>query len=115
MMHIHYFEAVERPFRDALQLVDKKNKCIQFGGKVVIFGGDFKQILPVVPKGTRQDILHATINSLYLWSFGEVLTLSTKMRLLSGASDFGIDERKTFSEWVLGIGDGTVVKTMTWT
>jgi len=30
------------------------------------------------------------------------------MRLLSGASDSDIEERMSFSEWVLGVGDGTV-------
>jgi hypothetical protein len=24
---------------------------LPFGGKVVVFGGDFRQILPVIPKG----------------------------------------------------------------
>jgi ATP-dependent DNA helicase PIF1 len=34
-----------------------------FGGKVVVFGGDFRQILPVVPRGTRSDIVHSSINA----------------------------------------------------
>ena len=32
-----------------------------FGGKVVLFGGDFRQILPVIPGATRQEVLHATL------------------------------------------------------
>jgi len=28
-----------------------------FGGKVVVFGGDFRQILPVIPKGIRQEVV----------------------------------------------------------
>lgn len=35
---------------------------ISFGGKVVIFGGDFRQILHVILKGTRPDIIFASIN-----------------------------------------------------
>ncbi|XP_058732721.1 uncharacterized protein LOC131604287 [Vicia villosa] len=38
-----------------------------FGGKVIVFGGDFRQILPVIPRGSRSDIIHATINSSYIW------------------------------------------------
>jgi len=53
MMHIHCFEAVDRSFRDILKVVDGRNKHIPFGGKVVVFGGNFRQILPVIPKGTR--------------------------------------------------------------
>ncbi|KEH35798.1 PIF1-like helicase [Medicago truncatula] len=49
MMHIHCFEAVDRSFRDILKAVDGRNKNIPFGGKVVVFGGDFRQILPVIP------------------------------------------------------------------
>jgi hypothetical protein len=30
--------------------VDPRNADLLFGGKIVVFGGDFRQILPVVPK-----------------------------------------------------------------
>jgi ATP-dependent DNA helicase PIF1 len=86
MMHKHNFEIVDRTLKDILKSVDKKNKNIPFGGKVVIFGRDFRQILPVIPKGTRPGVVHSTINSSVLWNFCEVLTLSKNMRLLSGAS-----------------------------
>lgn len=46
---------------------DDKVACKKFfGGKVVIFGGDFRKILPVVLRGTRFDIVHAKINVLYI-------------------------------------------------
>jgi hypothetical protein len=34
-------------------VVDPALKDMLFGGKVVVMGGDFKQILPVVPRGKR--------------------------------------------------------------
>ncbi|GJZ21802.1 ATP-dependent DNA helicase PIF1-like protein [Tanacetum coccineum] len=52
-----------------------------FGGKVVLFGGDFRQILPVIPNSSRQDVVHATINSSYLWEHFTVLKLTVNMRL----------------------------------
>ncbi|XP_058784626.1 uncharacterized protein LOC131659455 [Vicia villosa] len=103
MMHKHCFEAVDRTFQDIMQ-----NKNIPFGGKVVVLGGDFRQILPVIPKGTRHEVVHSTINSSHLWSYCEVLTLTTNMRLLTGGIDADIEERKSFSEWILGIGDGSI-------
>ncbi len=100
MMHKHCFEAVDRTLKDILKSIDKKNKHIPFGGKVVVFGGDFRQILPVIPKGTRPEVVHATINSSVLWNFCEVLTLSKNMRLLGGASSADLEQRRLFSEWV---------------
>ncbi|MCI09934.1 ATP-dependent DNA helicase PIF1, partial [Trifolium medium] len=47
MMHKHCFEAVDRTLRDIMN-----EKRYPFGGKVVVLGGDFRQILPVIPKGT---------------------------------------------------------------
>ncbi|KAF1881998.1 hypothetical protein Lal_00038642, partial [Lupinus albus] len=52
------------------------DESILFGGKVVVFGGDFQQILRVVPRGCRLDIVHVTINSSYLWHQCKILTLS---------------------------------------
>ncbi|GJY82215.1 putative PIF1 DNA helicase/replication protein A1-like protein [Tanacetum coccineum] len=37
-----------------------------FGGKVVLLGGDFRQILSVITTGGRQDVVNATINASYL-------------------------------------------------
>ncbi|XP_012828256.1 PREDICTED: ATP-dependent DNA helicase PIF2-like, partial [Erythranthe guttata] len=54
-----------------------------FGGKVVVLGDDFRQILPVVLKASRQDIVHATINSSALWNFCRVMKLTKNMRLQS--------------------------------
>ncbi|XP_071718997.1 uncharacterized protein [Rutidosis leptorrhynchoides] len=38
LMHIHYFEAFDRTMRD---IIRSPNKDRPFGGKVVVFGGDF--------------------------------------------------------------------------
>jgi hypothetical protein len=108
MMHKHCFEAVDRTLRDVLRAQNNGRMDIPFGGKVVVLGGDFRQILPVVPKGTRQDIVRASVNASKLWRHCEVLSLTTNMRLLHGCSSNDVEELKEFSEWVLGIGDGTV-------
>ena len=51
-------------------------------GKVVFFGGDFRHILPVVPKGSRQDIVYASLSSSRLiWSHCQILKLTKNMRL----------------------------------
>ncbi|MCH79269.1 ATP-dependent DNA helicase PIF1 [Trifolium medium] len=103
MMHKHCFEAVDRTLKDIM-----KNENYPFGGKVVVLGGDFRQILPVIPKGTRYEIVQATINSSHLWQHCEVLTLTTNMRLLAGCAGPDMEDRKRFSDWILGIGNGTI-------
>ncbi|KAL7106007.1 hypothetical protein ACP275_07G083500 [Erythranthe tilingii] len=57
MMYGYYFEALVKTMKSIL------NSDKPFGGKVVVLGGDFQQILRVVLKALRQDIVHATINS----------------------------------------------------
>ncbi|XP_061346430.1 uncharacterized protein LOC133292063, partial [Gastrolobium bilobum] len=68
MVHKFCFEALDRTLKDALRSYDTSCVDMPFGGKVVVLGGDFRQILPVIPHGSRQEIVHATINSSYLWS-----------------------------------------------
>jgi ATP-dependent DNA helicase PIF1 len=103
MMHRHCFEAVDRTIKDIMQ----ENRY-PFGGKVVVLGGDFRQILPVIPKGSRHDIVHAAINSSPLWRFCEVLTLTVNMRLLSSGTSTDTESRDNFSKWILNIGDGNI-------
>jgi ATP-dependent DNA helicase PIF1 len=102
------FEAFDRTLQDIMSDVDPKNGSLPFGGKTVVFGGDFRQILPVVPKGTRADIVNATINSSYLWRRCRVLRLSTNMRLQYSMDEVENQNLATFAKWILDIGDGKI-------
>nr|XP_009796006.1 PREDICTED: uncharacterized protein LOC104242629 [Nicotiana sylvestris]XP_016459952.1 PREDICTED: uncharacterized protein LOC107783489 [Nicotiana tabacum] len=92
--------------RDILRFKDTSNADKPFGGKTFVLGGDFGQILHVIAKGSRQDIVNATLNSSYLWTHCEVLNLSKNMRLQRDQLDAHLDELKSFSEWILAISDG---------
>ncbi|XP_074305334.1 uncharacterized protein LOC141640429 [Silene latifolia] len=108
MTHNHGFEAVDRSLKDVMRVVDARNATLPFGGKVVVFGGDFRQTLPVVSKGSRAGVVHASLCSSYLWSSCKVLTLTKNMRLQAGSEDTNVDEIRKFSEWILKIGDELV-------
>nr|KAJ0195533.1 hypothetical protein LSAT_V11C700361030 [Lactuca sativa] len=51
MVHKHAFEALDRALRDVCKFDKSTNSNIPFGGKAIVFGGDFRQILPVVQGG----------------------------------------------------------------
>ncbi|KAL2998452.1 hypothetical protein AAZX31_09G099600 [Glycine max] len=103
MCHRFAFEALDKSLKDIMP------NNLPFGGKIVVFGGDFRQILPIVPKGNRSDIVHATINASYIWDHFQILKLTKNMRLLSSAPEQPDNqELKQFSEWLLDIGDGKI-------
>jgi len=72
--------------------------ALPFGGKVMVFGGDFRQVLPVVPRGTRAQVTDATLQRSYLWDKIRKIRLSQNMRAQSDP---------WFSEYLLRIGNGT--------
>ncbi|XP_012829852.1 PREDICTED: uncharacterized protein LOC105951006 [Erythranthe guttata] len=102
MMCIYCFEALDKIMKSILR-GDKL-----FGGKVVVLGGDFRQILPVLLKASRQDIVHATINSSPMWNFCRVMKLTKNMRLESCSSPSNVDEVKEFEDWILKVGNEDV-------
>jgi len=102
------FEAFDRTMRDIMNNVVDGALDRPFGGKTIVFGGDFRQILPVVPKGGRADIVHATINSSPLWSGCKVLKLTENMRLGVGVDSHVNENLAAFAKWILDIGDGKV-------
>lgn len=53
MMSRHCFESLDRSLADIMRNKDEK----PFGGKVIVFGVDFRQVLPVIPGGTRAEIV----------------------------------------------------------
>ena len=61
------FEAFDRTLRDIMKNVHNANNANPFGGKVIVFGGDFRKILLVIKKGSRFDIIKSSINYSKLW------------------------------------------------
>jgi hypothetical protein len=93
MMHRHAFEALDRTLKDIC------NNVRPMGGKVCVFSGDWRQILPVVICGTRGATVNASLTRSPLWSQVRLLNLYENMRLHPDEIDF--------SEWLLQVGDGT--------
>ncbi|KAL6873859.1 hypothetical protein ACP4OV_013941 [Aristida adscensionis] len=89
--------------RQAVETLDRSLQDIMdcnlpFGGKVMVFGGDFRQVLPVVTRGTRAQITDATLQRSYLWENMKKIRLSRNMRAQSDP---------WFSDYLLRIGNGT--------
>ncbi|RCV30685.1 hypothetical protein SETIT_6G115000v2 [Setaria italica] len=86
-------EALDNSLRDIMGRQD-----LPFGGKTVVFGGDFRQVLPVVRKGSRAQIVDASLQRSYLWESMHHLKLVRNMRAQSDP---------WFAEYLLRIGGGT--------
>jgi len=94
MIHRYAMEALDRSLRDLLQ-----NES-PFGGITVLFGGDFRQILPVIPKGSRQQIVSASLCHSYLWQTTTLLHLQQNMCLDR------TPQSNAFAQWLLEVGAG---------
>nr|XP_043625598.1 ATP-dependent DNA helicase PIF1-like [Erigeron canadensis] len=104
MMHKHCFEALERTMKD---IIHGPNSEKPFGGKVIVFGGDFRQSLPVIPGGNREEFVNASLNRSFLWDHCKVLTLTHNMRLETDTNNQDKDDIKKFADWILTFGEGT--------
>ncbi|CAM9905065.1 unnamed protein product, partial [Laminaria digitata] len=98
MAHRHCHEAVERCLRDIM------GNSLPWGGKIVVMGGDFRQILPVVRKGTRAQVVSACVNQSPLWREVRLLQLRINMRVLRAGMDD--PHLREFCAWQMRIGNG---------
>jgi hypothetical protein len=106
------FEALDRTLRDVLSGDDLSLADVPFGGKVVVLGGDLRQILPVIEGGSRPQIIDAAITQSPLWKHVVPLTLSKNMRLSMPNADPAVQKDiAIFSKWVLDLGDGKLPMT----
>jgi hypothetical protein len=69
-----------------------------FGGKVIVLGGDFRQILPVVPHAHKSQQLAACLKRSQLWTEFTTLRLTKNVR--------ADPEQVTFCDWLLKLGEG---------
>ena len=58
MMARHVYEAVDRTLRDITRIE------VPFGGKLIVLGSDFRQVLPVIPRAGPAEVVAGCINRL---------------------------------------------------
>jgi hypothetical protein len=107
MMHRRTFKVVDQTLRDLMQLDNAQAIENFFGGKTVVLGGDFRQILLIIPKGGREDIVSASLPRLHLWQHVTILRLHINMRVMTA----NFEEQRKFVKWVLNVGDDNLLAT----
>ncbi|XP_021755611.1 uncharacterized protein LOC110720849 isoform X4 [Chenopodium quinoa] len=80
-----------------LLLQDICNNDVIFGGKVIVFGGDFRQVLPVVPNKTQREAVEASVVSSYIWKHLRRFRLTENLRA---------KEDPSFCQFLLALGNG---------
>jgi PIF1-like helicase/Helitron helicase-like domain at N-terminus/Helicase len=99
MAHRIAIEAVDRTLQDIM-------KCDEpFGGKTILLAGDFRQVLPVVPKASDAQIIKASIKKSYLWRHFQQLKLAINMRVQITSDSSHAAEIQDFADFLLRIGD----------
>ena len=79
MTHTYNILAVSRMLKD----ITITNNDNFFGGKIVIFCGDPRQTLPVIPKASRSVVVNASLIKCPLrWDSAVKLNLSINMRVI---------------------------------
>jgi len=81
-----------------LKLKEIMNSNIDFGGKVMMMAGDFRQTLPIQKHATRAEICDLTVKRTRYWKSARKFRLKKNMRAL--------DTEKDFAKDLLEIGSG---------
>ena len=94
MAPLHALNAIDRLLRKIM------NFDVPFGGKVIVLGGDFRQVMPVVRHGTHTKIIESCIKFGKLWRHFQQLKLTVNMR--------ADPNEKEFADFLLKLGNGQV-------
>ncbi|XP_065642149.1 ATP-dependent DNA helicase PIF1-like [Hydra vulgaris] len=94
MIPKHALNAIDRLLKDVC------NNNFPFEGKVILFGGDFRQILPVVKREQPAEVVEACIKCSLHWQWVQKFKLTESMRVHDG--------EREFSNWLLRLGSGTI-------
>ena len=100
MCPVHVLKIIDRLLRDLCTDLNDKNKI--FGGKTVLLCGDFRQILPVVPRALRTELVENCVTSCIEFQTFHKETLTNNMRALPHEIEF--------IEFLKAIGSGDATK-----
>ena len=92
MISTHALHAINNMLKDICK------SSLLFGGKAVVFGGDFRQVLPVLRHAQPAQIVEICLKSSPLWNNVKTCSLTQNMRAKP--------EEQEFCEWLLQVGDG---------
>ena len=95
-------DAVDRALRDILNEPE-----LPFGGKLIVFGGDFRQTLCVVENANRAMTVNQCILNSATWDSAKKHKLTTNMRILLSRDRHNIELMQWWSDWLLAIGEGS--------
>ena len=100
MSHKHQTEAFDRTAKDIMKNTEN------FGGILMVFGGDFRQTLPVVKKGSKGDIINACFNKSHIWPSVQFRQLNINERIRKLTNQTDKQKQTEFANLLLRIGDG---------
>ena len=95
MIPLHALRAIDVVLGDITS-----NRGTPFGGKLIVFAGDFRQTLPIIPRAGPALILENCINRSPLWQHFRQFQLTQNMR--------ANPDENAFCSWLIELGDGNV-------
>lgn len=90
----YVLEIMDRTLRDIMQ------NNLYFGGKIILLGGDFRQLLPIKVRSTRSEVVNLSIKFSFLWKQFKVFSLTENLRVLP--------QEKEFAQFLLDLGNGSL-------
>lgn len=109
-MHRNTFKAVDKTFRDIMKQISPTLEKVPFGGKIKVFGGDFRQVAPVIRRASR-----AVIGAASLRLFHSICPHMQQMQLhrlnikkcVDNMGEHDKAKHLAFVALLLEVGDGT--------
>jgi hypothetical protein len=98
MMSKYCFSSLNKTLLDLTGLPD-------FGKKIIVFAGDFRQTLPVVKRGNEAQIVNECIGNAEFWPRVTKLKLTRNMRVEAAVGPDRLD-MENFVKWQMQIGNG---------
>ena len=90
------YEAIDRSLKDL------RNSKKIMGGVPTLLCGDFRQCLPIIPKGSKSNCISSSIKYSKLWTNVKTYKLTKNMRVF-----LSNDNNVAFPDFLLKIGNGT--------